>query len=899
MTNELEDKEILEQDEELDEQESTPKKSKKQEQKDAEALEQGFGDVELEEIDDAENNVVDGHHMGGVKEVDLASSMRSSFLDYAMSVIVSRALPDVRDGMKPVHRRILYAMDELGVTSDKPTRKSARIVGDVMGKYHPHGDSSIYDAMVRMAQDFSYRYPLVDGQGNFGSIDGDGAAAMRYTEARMSKISMDLLRDINKETVDFTPNYDGSEEEPVVLPSRFPNILLNGAQGIAVGMATNIPPHNLGEVVDGVIAYLQNPDISIEGLMNFIKGPDFPTGGYIMGLSQVRKTYLTGQGSITLRGKCEIKERGSNGKHEIIITEIPYQVVKARLIERIAETVHEKIIDGIVDLRDESNHDGIRIVVELRKDVSPNVILNNLYKHTQLQTTFGASMLAIVKGQPKVLNLKEIIECYVEHQIEVITRRTQYDLKKAEERAHILEGLLIALSNIDEVVQLIKNSKTTEEATNGLMSTFNLTEAQSKAILDLRLQRLTGLEVDKLKEELATLRKNIAEYKEILRNPQRKQEILAKELLEIKDKYNDERRSEISLSEDLDIEDADLIPEEDVIITVTRKGYVKRMSVDAYRAQNRGGKGVTGAKMTDEDYVEKVLFTSSHDTLLFFSTFGKIYKLKAFQIPMSSRLARGLPIVNLLKFEQNEKLAAVLNVNLSEMKDGYFIFATRKGIVKKTEFSEFANIRTNGIRAILLNEGDELFEVGTTDGEKDIILGASNGKAIRFSESDIRPMGRISAGVRGILLSEGERMIGMAIVNTDGDEIIIATEKGYGKRTNVDAFRVQVRGGKGVKALNITAKNGKMISLQTVIGDEDLMIVTDKGMIIRTHLDQILTVGRDTQGVCIIKLVEGHSVSSIAIVPRNVEEDEEESEYQDGIQYDDDYTFLDEEENEE
>ena len=899
MTNELEDKEILEQDEELDEQESTPKKSKKQEQKDAEALEQGFGDVELEEIDDAENNVVDGHHMGGVKEVDLASSMRSSFLDYAMSVIVSRALPDVRDGMKPVHRRILYAMDELGVTSDKPTRKSARIVGDVMGKYHPHGDSSIYDAMVRMAQDFSYRYPLVDGQGNFGSIDGDGAAAMRYTEARMSKISMDLLRDINKETVDFTPNYDGSEEEPVVLPSRFPNILLNGAQGIAVGMATNIPPHNLGEVVDGVIAYLQNPDISIEGLMNFIKGPDFPTGGYIMGLSQVRKTYLTGQGSITLRGKCEIKERGSNGKHEIIITEIPYQVVKARLIERIAETVHEKIIDGIVDLRDESNHDGIRIVVELRKDVSPNVILNNLYKHTQLQTTFGASMLAIVKGQPKVLNLKEIIECYVEHQIEVITRRTQYDLKKAEERAHILEGLLIALSNIDEVVQLIKNSKTTEEATNGLMSTFNLTEAQSKAILDLRLQRLTGLEVDKLKEELATLRKNIAEYKEILRNPQRKQEILAKELLEIKDKYNDERRSEISLSEDLDIEDADLIPEEDVIITVTRKGYVKRMSVDAYRAQNRGGKGVTGAKMTDEDYVEKVLFTSSHDTLLFFSTFGKIYKLKAFQIPMSSRLARGLPIVNLLKFEQDEKLAAVLNVNPSEMKDGYFIFATRKGIVKKTEFSEFANIRTNGIRAILLNEGDELFEVGTTDGEKDIILGASNGKAIRFSESDIRPMGRISAGVRGILLSEGERMIGMAIVNTDGDEIIIATEKGYGKRTNVDAFRVQVRGGKGVKALNITAKNGKMISLQTVIGDEDLMIVTDKGMIIRTHLDQILTVGRDTQGVCIIKLVEGHSVSSIAIVPRSVEEDEEESEYQDGIQYDDEYTFLDEEENEE
>lgn len=859
----------------------------------------GFGDEALEEIDNPEDNVVNGHHYGGVKEIDLSSSMRSSFLDYAMSVIVARALPDVRDGMKPVHRRILFVMDDLGIGSDKPTRKSARIVGDVMGKYHPHGDSSIYDAMARMAQDFSYRYPLVDGQGNFGSIDGDSPAAMRYTEARMSKISMDLLREINKDTVDFVPNYDGSEEEPVVLPSRFPNLLVNGAQGIAVGMATNIPPHNLGEVIDGIVAYLKNPDISIEGLMNYIKGPDFPTGGYIMGLSQVRKTYLTGSGAITLRGKCEIKDRGSNGKHEIIITEIPYQVNKARLIERIAETVKEKIIDGIVGLQDESNREGIRIVVELRKDVSPNVILNNLYKHTQLQTTFGASMLAIVKGQPKILNLKEIIECYVEHQIEVISRRTQFDLKKAEERAHILEGLLIALGNIDAVIQVIKKSKTTEEATNSLMSSFELSEVQAKAILDMKLQRLTGLEIDKLKEELASLKKMIAEYKEILGSSVKKQEILIAELLEIKQRFNDERRSEISLSEDLNIEDADLIPEEDVIITLTKKGYVKRMTVDTYRAQNRGGKGVTGAKMVDDDYVEKVLFTSSHDTLLFFSTYGKIYKLKAFQVPISSRTARGLPIVNLLKFEQDEKLAAVLNIDPDEMHNGYFIFATRNGIVKKTEFSEFENIRTNGIRAILLNEGDELFEVGTTDGEKDIILGASNGKAIRFSESDIRPMGRISAGVRGILLGEGERMVGMAIVNTDGDEIIIATEKGYGKRTNVDAFRVQVRGGKGVKALNITAKNGKMISLQTVIGDEDLIIVTDKGMIIRTHLDQILTVGRDTQGVCIIKLVEGHSVSSIAIVPRSEEEEDEETEYKDDFTFDDDYEFLDEEKNEE
>jgi len=853
----------------------------------------------LEEIKSPEDNQNEGHHFGGVKEVDLAKEMRTSFLNYAMSVIVSRALPDVRDGMKPVHRRILYVMNDLGIGSDKPYKKSARIVGDVMGKYHPHGDSAIYDAMARMAQDFSYRYPLVDGQGNFGSIDGDSPAAMRYTEARMSKMSMDLLRDLNKNTVDFQPNYDGNEEEPVVLPSRFPNILVNGAQGIAVGMATNIPPHNLGEVIDGILAYMKNPDISIEGLMNYIKGPDIPTGGYIMGLSQVRKSYMTGNGAITVRGKCEIKEMASSGKHMIVITEIPYQVNKARLIERIAETVKEKIIDGIVGLQDESNREGIKIVVELRRDVNPNVILNNLYKHTQLQSTFGVSMLAIVKGQPKVLNLKEMLECYVEHQIEVITRRTQYDLDKAEARAHILDGLLVALGNIDAVIQLIKKSKTPEEAIKGLMANFNLSELQSKAILDMRLQRLTGLEIDKIKEELQSLKKAIAEYKEILRSHVKKQEILTNELLEIKERFGDERRSEISLSDDLEIEDADLIPEEDVIITVTNRGYVKRMTIDTYRAQNRGGKGVTGAKMTDDDFVERVLYSSTHDTLLFFSTLGKVYKLRAFQIPYSSRTAKGLPIVNLLNFEPNEKLAAVINVNMEEMQDGFFIFGTRQGLVKKTEISAFNNIRTNGIKAILLNDGDELFEVGLTDGEKDIILGASNGKAIRFSESDIRPMGRISAGVRGIKVADNERMVGMAIVNTDGDEIVIVTEKGYGKRTNVDAFRVQVRGGKGVKALNITAKNGKMVSLSTVRGDEDLLVVTDKGMIIRTHLDQILTVGRDTQGVCIIKLNEGHSASTIAIVPRNEEEIIEDAEYKEEFQFDDEYTFLDEENNNE
>lgn len=855
-------------------------------------------DSEVEKVEDVEiiDQFVDGHHLGGVKEIDLAKEMKTSFLSYAMSVIVARALPDVRDGMKPVHRRILYAMEELGVASDKAYKKSARIVGDVMGKYHPHGDSAIYDSMVRMAQSFSYRYPLVDGQGNFGSIDGDGAAAMRYTEARMSKIAMELLRDLNKNTVDFQNNYDGSEREPNVLPCRFPNILVNGATGIAVGMATNIPPHNLTEVVDGIFALIKNPDISIEGLMTHIKGPDFPTGGCIMGLSQVRKAYMTGNGAITVRAKCEIKEL-DNGKKEIIITEIPYQVNKTKLMERIAIAVNSKIIEGITGLQDESTRKGMRIVLELRRDANANVVLNNLYKHTQLQSTFGINILALVKGQPKVLNLKEVLECYLEHQIEVVTRRTQYDLEKAEARAHILEGLLVALGNIDAVIQLIKRSKTTEEAINGLMETFNLTEIQAKAILDMKLQRLTGLEIDKIKEELASLKKEIIEYKEILKSHGKKLEIIIGELSEIKEKFGDARNSEISLSDDLVIEDADLIPIEDVIITVTNKGYVKRMTVDTYRAQNRGGKGITGAKIGDTDYVERVLFTSTHDILLFFSNFGKIYRLKAFQIPTSSRIAKGLPIVNILNFDEEEKLAAVVNVPEDEV-NGYLIFATRRGIVKKTEISEFSNIRTNGIKAILLNEGDELFEVSTTDGEKDIILGASNGKAIRFSESDIRPMGRIAAGVRGLKVGEGEQMVGMAIINTDGDEIVIATEKGYGKRTNVDAFRVQVRGGKGVKALNITAKNGNMISLLTVRGDEDVLVVTDKGMIIRTHLDQILTVGRDTQGVCIIKLNEGHSVASIAIVPRTEENEEDEENDNDGFTFDEDYVFLDEEEKE-
>ncbi|MBO7086443.1 MAG: DNA gyrase subunit A [Bacilli bacterium] len=850
-------------------------------------------------VEDDEDVVVDipehieGHHNGGIREIDLNTEMRKSFLSYAMSVIVSRAIPDVRDGLKPVHRRILYGMNELSVYPNTPHKKSARIVGEVMGKYHPHGDSAIYESMVRMAQDFSYRYPLVDGHGNFGSIDGDSPAAMRYTEARMSKAAMELLRDLDKNTVDFADNYDGSEQEPTVLPCKFPNLLVNGASGIAVGMATNIPPHNLGEVIDAILAIMKSPDITIEGIMGYIKGPDFPTGGCIMGISQVRKAYMTGTGTIAVRAKAEIKTT-DGGRPEIIVSEIPYGINKTRILERIAETVKDKIIDGITDLRDISNRDGIKIVIELRKDANPNVILNNLYKHTQLQSTFGINMLALHKGQPKVMNIKEMLNYYIEHQIEVVTRRTQFELDKAEARAHILEGLLIALTDIDAVIQLIKKAKTGEEAMAGLMKQFKLTEIQSKAILDMKLQRITGIEIDKVKEEYAEKKRVIHECKEILKSTDRKEKIVAQELTEVKNKFGDKRRTEIGLSDELDIEDEDLIPVEDVIITVTNKGYVKRLTTDTYRVQNRGGKGISGAKMNDDDFVEKVIYTSSHDTLLFFTSLGMVYKLRAFQIPTYSRLAKGLPIVNLLNLDPNEKLAAVLCVREKEP-EGFFIFGTRGGIVKKTAISEFKNIRTNGIKAILLNEGDELFTVAMTDGEKDIVLAASSGKGIRFSESDIRPMGRISAGVRGIKVESPEKMIGMAIVNTDGDEIVMVTDKGYGKRTNVDSFRVQVRGGKGVKSINMTSKNGKLVSLAAIRGDEDLMIITDKGMIIRTRLDQILTVGRDAQGVKVIALNDKQYVTNIAIVPHVEEEVEEDTQ---DIDLDLNYQFIDERENE-
>ena len=830
------------------------------EQDDSEEIEIG----EVERLDATNPDVID---------VDLNSEMKTSFLSYAMSVIVSRALPDVRDGLKPVHRRILYAMDQIGVYHDRPHKKSARIVGDVIGKYHPHGDTAVYEAMVRMAQDFSYRYPLVDGHGNFGSVDGYPAAAMRYTEARMSKLAFEMLRELDKNTVDFGDNYDGSEQEPLILPARYPNLLVNGATGIAVGMATNIPTHNLVEVIDGVLALIENPEISIDGLMEYIPAPDFPTGGIIMGGQQVRKAYHTGTGTIIIRSKVKTATL-KNGKQEIIITEIPYQVNKSKLIDKIGELAKEKIIEGVTDLRDESSRKGMKIVIELRKDANVNVILNNLYKLSQMQVTYGINMIALDKGQPKVLNLKQILECYLEHQVEVITRRTEYDLAKAKARLHIVEGLLIALANIDEVVHTIKESETTEIATKSLITKFILSEIQAKAILDMRLQTLTGLQVNKLQDEKIKLEELVADLEDVLAHHERKMQIIVTELKEIQRKYGDKRMSELDFSSDLDVQDEDLIPVEDVIVTITNKGYIKRMRVDGYRAQKRGGKGITGTKMQGDDFVERVLFTSSHDNLLFFTNLGKVYTLKAFQIPAASRISKGLPLVNILPFEENEKLATVINIQSVEQ-GGYLMFATKNGGIKKTELIEYKNIRSTGIRAIVLNEGDEVIDAALTDGTKDVILGASNGKAVRFNESLVRSTKRAASGVKGIRVAEGQRAIGMCIVNSEEDEIIILTSNGYGKRTSVEDFKVKGRNGKGVKFMNLTEKNGIPVCLKTVTGEDDLMIITDKGMIVRTHLDEISTIGRDTQGVRIISLNDGQNVASIAIVPRSDDEDEE------------------------
>ena len=798
-----------------------------------------------------------------VKPHNIAKEMRTSFIDYAMSVIVSRALPDVRDGLKPVHRRILYSMNDLGMHSDKPYKKSARIVGDVIAKYHPHGDSSVYDAMVRMAQDFSYRYPLVDGHGNFGSIDGDGAAAMRYTEARMSKLAMEMMRDINKNTIDFQPNFDGEEQEPVVLPARFPSLLVNGTTGIAVGMATNIPPHNLSEVIDGCLAYMDNPEIDILGLMQFIKGPDLPTGALILGTKGIRSAYETGNGSIMIRSQCEIVE-GHGGKYSILVTEIPYQVNRERLIEKIAELVKEKRLDGITDLRNESNREGTRIVIELRKDVNPQVMLNNLFKLTQLQVSYGINMLALVDGQPKVLNLKEIISEYIKHQVEVIVRRTKFDLDKAEDRAHILEGLRIALDHIDRIIAIIRGSSNDEEALNSLMSEFSLSERQGKAILEMRLRRLTGLERGKIEDEYQNLVVLIADLKDILANESRVHAIIREELLEVKQKHGDERRTQIVRGSDFDIEDEDLIPEEQVIITLTNNGYIKRQPISTYRSQNRGGRGVLGMGTHDDDYVKELLSTSTHDHLLFFTSKGKVYQKKAYTIPEYGRTAKGLPIVNIIEIAQDEYISAIIPVK--EFNDDEFLFfATRFGVVKRTTLSAFGHIRTNGLIALSLREDDELIGVRKTSGQDDIIIASSGGKAVWFDETEVRPMGRTAAGVRGIFLEEDEVAIGMEMVTTD-QEILVVTENGFGKRTSIKEYRKTKRGGKGVKTLTITDKNGTLVAMKAVNGDEDLIIVTNKGVIIRTPIQQISQTGRATQGVKLIRLTDEQLVSSVAIV---------------------------------
>lgn len=810
-----------------------------------------------------------------VKEINISQEMRSSFLDYAMSVIVSRALPDVRDGLKPVHRRILYAMHDLGMHSDKPFKKSARIVGEVIGKYHPHGDSAVYDTMVRMAQDFNYRYMLVEGHGNFGSVDGDAAAAMRYTEARMSKISMELLRDINKDTIDYQDNYDGAEKEPIVLPSRFPNLLVNGTSGIAVGMATNIPPHQLGEVIDGVLAISQEPDLSVQELMEIIPGPDFPTAGLILGRSGIRKAYETGRGSITLRAKVEIEQK-SNGKEVIIVNEIPYQVNKAKLIEKIAELVRDKRIDGITDLRDESDRNGMRIVIEVRKDANANVLLNNLYKQTALQTSFGINLLALVDGQPKVLNLKQCLQHYLDHQKVVIRRRTEFELKKAEARAHILEGLRIALDHLDEVINLIRSSQTTEIAREGLMTKFNLSEKQAQAILDMRLQRLTGLEREKIEDEYSNLVALIAELKAILADEEKLLDIIREELNEIKERFNDKRRTEIVSGGIEQIEDEDLIPRENIVLTLTHKGYIKRLPVSTYRAQKRGGRGIQGMGTNEDDFVEHLITTSTHDTILFFTNKGKVYRAKGYEIPEFSRTAKGIPIINLLGVDKDEWVNAIIPVE--EFADDWFLFfTTKQGISKRSPLSSFANIRNNGLIALNLREDDELISVRLTDGNKEIIIGTSHGMLIRFPEDDVRSMGRTATGVKGISLSDGDEVVGMEVLE-EGTQILIVTKNGYGKRTPAVEYRVQGRGGKGIKTCNITDKNGSLVSMKAVTGEEDVMLITTGGVLIRMAVSDISTMGRNTQGVRLIRLNEDaeEAVSTVAKVEKEEEKDEEE-----------------------
>ena len=813
-----------------------------------------------------DNNLVD---------VNLTSEMKTSFIDYAMSVIVSRALPDVRDGLKPVHRRILYGMNELGVTPDKPHKKSARITGDVMGKYHPHGDSSIYEAMVRMAQWWSYRYMLVDGHGNFGSMDGDGAAAQRYTEARMSKIALEMLRDINKNTVDFTDNYDASEREPNVLPARFPNLLVNGATGIAVGMATNIPPHNLGESIDAVKLMMDNPDVTTRELMEVLPGPDFPTGALVMGKSGIHKAYETGKGSIVLRSRTEIEET-KTGRERIVVTEFPYMVNKTKVHEHIVRLVQEKRIDGITAVRDESNREGVRFVIEVRRDASANVILNNLFKMTQMQTNFGFNMLAIQNGVPKILSLREILGSYIEHQKEVVTRRTIFDKEKAEARAHILEGLLIALDHIDEVIKIIRNSQTDAEAQAELMSKFKLSERQSQAILDMRLRRLTGLERDKIQSEYDDLIALIADLADILTKPERVVAIIKEELDEVKRKFGDPRRTELMVGEVLSLEDEDLIEETNVLITLSNKGYIKRLDQDEFTAQKRGGRGVQGTGVKDDDFVRELVSTSTHDRLLFFTNKGRVYRLKGYEIPEYGRTAKGLPIVNLLKLDDGESIQTIINVAQDRSEDAYLFFTTRSGLVKRTSVAEFANIRQNGLKALNLKDEDELINVFLTDGNTDVIIGTKFGYSVRFKESVVRNMGRSATGVRGVNLRPGDQVVGASVI-TDQDEVLIITEKGYGKRTRADEYPTKGRGGKGIKTANVADKNGPLAGLMTVKGDEDLMIITNTGVMIRTSVANISQTGRSTMGVKVMRLDQDAQIVTFTTVQAD-EKDESETE---------------------
>ncbi len=823
------------------------------------------------------NFPTDDNNIGNLMPINVEEELKKSFISYAMAVIVSRALPDVRDGLKPVHRRILYSMAELGVTPDKPFRKSARIVGDVLGKYHPHGDTAVYDAMVRLAQPFSTRALLVEGQGNFGSVDGDGAAAMRYTEARLSKLSMEMVRDLDKETVDFYPNFDETLMQPDVMPARFPNLLVNGSNGIAVGMATNIPPHNLGEVIDACVYMIDNPDCSVADLMQYIKGPDFPTGGIIMGRNGILEAYNTGRGRIVVRARTEIEEMSGN-RQRIVVTEIPYMVNKARLVEKIAELVHEKRLDGISDIRDESDRKGMRIAIELKRDVNANVVLNYLYKHTQMQDTFGAIMIALVNGVPKVLTVKQMLYYYIEHQVDVIVRRTKYDLNKAEARAHILEGLLHALDIIDLVIQTIRSSRTTQEARDRLVNELEFTDKQAQAILDMRLQRLTGLEREKLQQEYEELEKLIAYYRQVLSDHGMVLGIIKDELGEIRRRFADERRTEIRQME-YEVALADLIQEEDMVVTLTHRGYIKRLSLSSYRAQRRGGKGVTAAATREEDFVEQLYVMSTHDRVMFFTNKGRAFDLNCYEIPEAGRTARGMAIVNLLRLEAEERVTSMLRLDMDRLEGYYIVMATRDGLIKRTALSEFANMRKSGLRAVNLREDDELISVQQTDGRSDLLIGTVNGMSIRFPEEEVRAVGRTAAGVRSITLRGDDKVVDMSVIDDSvresGAQVLAVTENGYGKRTSIDAYRCQSRGGVGVRAMALSEKTGKLVNLMLIDEDMDLMVITDDGIIIRMPVDSISSQGRSTQGVRIMRVASDSRVVCVARSEREEEEPEE------------------------